>query len=423
MNEHIVVIGGGFAGLQFIKGLKKYPLRITLIDKQNHHQFQPLFYQVASARLEPSSISFPYRKVFQSQQNFDFRLAQVIEIDPANNMVHTTTGPVSYDKLVIATGCETNFFGNSSLKQFALPMKTTQESIAIRNNILLTFEDYVTATEEEKESLLNIVVVGGGPTGVELSGAFAEMRNDILPKDYRSVDFTKMRIILVEGSSNTLNAMRLTSKDASAKYLEQLGVELKFNSFVTNYDGNTLELNTGEKINSRNVIWAAGVLGNIISGISTESIERNRYLTDRFNRISGYDNIYAIGDIALMRTPKYGQGHPQVANVAINQANNLAANLKRTIRGKKLKEYEYTDLGSMATIGRHRAVVDFPLLHMQGRFAWYIWMFLHLMLILSVRNKIVIFMNWAWSYLNHDSSLRLILSTKKRRLSPQVKKG
>lgn len=421
MNEHIVVIGGGFAGLQFIKGLKNHPARITLIDKQNHHQFQPLFYQVASARLEPSSISFPYRKVFQAQQNFDFRLAQVIEIDSANNMVHTTTGPVSYDILVIATGCDTNFFGNSSLKQFALSMKTTQESIAIRNNILLTFEDYVTATDEEKESLLNIVVVGGGPTGVELSGAFAEMRNDILPKDYRSVDFTKMRIILVEGSSFTLNAMRSSSKKASARYLEQLGVELKLNSFVTNYDGNTLELNSGEKINSRNVIWAAGVLGNIIPGINPESIERNRYLTDRFNRILGHDNIYAIGDIALMRTPKYIQGHPQVANVAINQANNLAGNLKRTLKGKKLKEYEYTDLGSMATIGKHRAVVDLPLLHMQGRFAWYIWMFLHLMLILSVRNKIVIFMNWAWSYLNHDSSLRLILSTKKRRISSQVK--
>lgn len=414
MSEHIVVIGGGFAGLQFIKGMKNYPARITLVDKQNHHQFQPLFYQVASARLEPSSISFPYRKVFQSQKNFNFRLTEVTEIDSVNNLVFSSTGPIHYDKLVIATGCDTNFFGNASLRQYALPMKTTQESIDIRNNILLTFEEYLTTSDDEKESLLNIVVVGGGPTGVELSGAFAEMRNDILPKDYRNVDFQKMRIILVEGSGNTLNSMRVNSKEASARYLEQLGVELKLNSFVVNYEGNVIELNTGERIKSRNVIWAAGVVGNIIPGIRAESVEKNRYLTDRFNKINGYDDIYALGDIALMRTPKYPQGHPQVANVAINQANNLAANLKKTLKNKRMKEYEYTDLGSMATIGKHRAVVDFPLLHLQGRFAWYIWMFLHLMLILSVRNKLVIFMNWAWSYFNHDSSLRLILSTKKR---------
>lgn len=415
MSEHIVVIGGGFAGLQFIKGMKNYPARITLVDKQNHHQFQPLFYQVASARLEPSSISFPYRKVFQTQKNFDFRLSETESIDPSNKIIITSSGTIPYDKLVIATGCDTNFFGNASLRQFALPMKTTQESIDIRNNILLTFEEYLTASDDEKESLLNIVVVGGGPTGVELSGAFAEMRNDILPKDYRNVDFRKMRIILVEGSSHTLNSMRNNSKEASAKYLEQLGVELKLNSFVLNYEGNIIELNTGEKISSRNVIWAAGVVGNIIPGLKAESVERNRYITDRFNRIIGYDDIYALGDIALMRTPKYPQGHPQVANVAINQANNLAGNLKKALKNKKKKEYEYTDLGSMATIGKHRAVVDFPLLHLQGRFAWYIWMFLHLMLILSVRNKLVIFMNWAWSYFNHDSSLRLILSTKKRR--------
>lgn len=414
MNEHVVIIGGGFAGLQFVKSMKNFQGTITLIDRQNHHQFQPLFYQVASARLEPASISFPFRKIFQHHSNLGFRLADVISVDAVAKQVHTSQGDIAYDKLVIATGCDTNFFNNASLQKYAMPMKTTQESIAIRNNILLTFEEYLSAEEQQKESLLNIVIVGGGPTGVELSGAFAEMRNDVLPNDYPHVDFSKMRIILVEGSANTLNAMRVSSREASARYLKELGVELIMQSFVVAYDGETLELNTGVKIKSRNVIWSAGVKGNIIPGLDAAGMERNRYLVDRFNQLVSIDSVYAIGDISLMRTPKYPDGHPQVANVAINQARNLAHNLLRSSKGKSLREYEYFDKGSMATIGKNRAVVDLPFLHLQGRFAWYIWMFLHLMLILSVRNKLIIFMNWAWSYFNHDSSLRLILSTRKR---------
>ena len=417
MQKKVVILGGGFAGLEIVKRLSNSPYAVTLIDKQNHHQFQPLFYQVATARLEPSNISFPFRKIFQRSKNVEIRLAEVNRIVPSENKVITDGGEVTYDYLVIATGCSSNFFGNSKIEKYAFSMKSTQEAISIRNEVLLSFERYISSGPEEKEAILNIVIVGAGPTGVELAGAFSEMKRVVLPKDYPNVDFSRLKITLLEGSKNTLNTMSENARMASRKYLEEIGVDVRTETMVTDYDGITLTLSTGEYLKSKNVIWAAGVKGNAIDGLNQESITRNRFIVDRYNVVKNYNNIYAIGDIAYMITPKYPNAHPQVANVAINQGKNLAYNLLALFKGKKMKEYEYNDLGSMATIGKFKAVVDFPFLKFHGWIAWYTWMFLHLMLILGARNKIAIFFNWAWNFFTKDSSLRLILKGKKEDFS------
>ena len=411
-KDHIVIIGGGFAGMRLIKELKNKPVKITLIDKQNYHSFQPLFYQVASARLEPASISFPFRKVFQGYKNFEFRMTDVKSIDARNKLIITNNGIVTYDHLVIATGCTTNFFGNNELKKNALAMKTMQEAIEIRNRILLDFESYLTANLEEKERLMNIVIVGAGATGVELAGAFSELKIDILPKDYPGVDFSKLRIILLEGSPFTLGNLSDESKAFSRKYLEELGVDVKTNVILQSYDGSVAVLSNGERIPCSNLIWSAGVTGNVLAGVTNpENIIRNRYVVDRYNLVDGTDCIYALGDIAYMETSEYPKGHPQVANVAITQAKNLSKNILSSLKGKDLIEYVYKDKGSMATIGKHKAVVDLKYFKFQGMFAWFVWMFLHLMLILSVRNKLIIFINWAWSYVTKDTSLRLIITS------------
>jgi NADH dehydrogenase len=410
-GDRIVIIGGGFAGLQLAKTLRNSEIKVVIVDKQNHHQFQPLFYQVASGRLEPSSISFPFRKIFQKNPNIDFRMADIVKILPEENKLMTAYDrTVPYDHLVIATGCRTNFFGNKTISENAFSMKTTQDSIEIRNKILFSFEKEIFAKPEEKQAWMNIIIVGGGPTGVELSGAFAELKNNVLPKDYHDIDFTKFNIILLEGSQNTLNNMSDQSKITSRKYLEDLGVIVKTGTLLTSYDGSIATLNTGEQIPAKNVIWAAGVTGNVIEGIHPDEIVRNRYIVDRYNNLKSFSNIFALGDVAFMETPKYPNGHPQVANVAINQAKNLGKNILKVLKNKKDKitPYEYNDLGMMATIGKHKAVVEFPFFKFKGALAWYVWMFLHLMLILSVRNKLIIFFNWAWSYMTRDTSLRII---------------
>lgn len=410
-GEKVVIIGGGFAGLHLAKTLRKADLKVILVDKQNHHQFQPLFYQVASGRLEPSSISFPFRKVFQNSKNVDFRMADIVSIDPNEKKIMTSYNrTITYDHLVIASGCRTNFFGNEEMSENAFSMKTTQDAIEIRNKILFSFEKEIFARPEDKQAWMNIIIVGAGPTGVELSGAFAELKKDVLPKDYHNIDFSKFNIILLEGSKYTLNNMSDESKIAARKYLEEMTVIVKTETLLESYDGSVAILNTGERIPSKNVIWAAGVKGNIIKGLYDQDIIKNRYIVDRYNRLKSFKDIYALGDVAYMETPNYPNGHPQVANVAINQAKNLGKNILKTLKNENYKstEYEYHDLGMMATIGKHKAVVEFPFFKFKGPLAWYVWMFLHLMLILSVRNKIVIFFNWAWSYLTRDTSLRLI---------------
>lgn len=410
MKKKIIVIGGGFAGLQFILNLKEDEFDILLIDKLNHHQFQPLFYQVATSQIEPSTIAFPLRKIFQKRKDVTIRLAEVTEILPDVHSIHTTIGTFDYDYLVIATGCRTNYFGNDEIRKHSFSLKTTHEAITIRNTILENFEKLLYLDEKEKEALQNIVIVGGGPTGVELSGAFAEIKRDILPKDFHRIDFSKLQIILIEGSEYTLNNMSELAKTSSMRYLKNMGVITKTGVFVKNYDGINLTLSNGETLKSSSVIWAAGVTGNIINGLSPEKIHANRYIVDRKNLVAGYDNIFAIGDIAYMETPKYPHGHPQVANVAINQAKNLAKNIYAMEKGKKQTDYEYKDLGMMATVGRNKAVVDLPFVKFKGYFAWFVWMFLHLMLILSVRNKLIVFINWLWNYVGKNSSLRLILT-------------
>ena len=409
IRDKIIVIGGGFAGLQFAKQLNgKIEKKVVMIDKANHHMFQPLFYQVACGRIEPSNISFPFRKIFQRSKNVQFRMTEVKQILPSENKIITEDHTFHYDKLVIATGCKTNFFGNQKMESLAFGMKNTQEAISIRNHVLLTFEKLIIEKSKSDDGNWNIVIVGSGPTGVELAGAFAEMKKDILPRDYPRMNFDDLDIILVSSTEKPLSVMSEAAQEKSEKYLKDLGVKFISNDRVVDYDNDKVFLKSGTIIPSNNVIWAAGVTGNIIDGLSEESIKNNRYIVDRYNKIKGFDNIFAIGDIAYMETPNYPNGHPQVANVAINQGKNLANNLlKKSLND--WKEYEYKDQGSMATIGKHRAVVDLPKFKFQGTFAWYFWMFLHLMLILSVRNKLAIFFNWMWSYINKDSSLRLII--------------
>ena len=419
IRDKIIVIGGGFAGLQFAKKLNgNRTKKLVMIDKVNHHMFQPLFYQVACGRIEPSNISFPFRKIFQRSKNIQFRMTEVKQIIPSENKIITENHVFHYDKLVIATGCKTNFFGNQKMENLAFGMKNTQEAISIRNHVLLTFEKLIIEKSRSDDGNWNIVIVGSGPTGVELAGAFAEMKREILPRDYPRMNFDDLEIILVSSTEKPLAVMSEESQEKSEQYLKDLGVRFISNDRVTDYDGDRVYLSSGNVIPSNNVIWAAGVTGNIIEGLTENSIKNNRYIVDRYNKIVGFDDIYAIGDIAYMETPKYPNGHPQVANVAINQGKNLAKNFLKKSKNE-WQPYEYDDKGSMATIGKHRAVVDLPKFKFQGIFAWYFWMFLHLMLILSVRNKLAIFFNWMWSYINRDSSLRLIIIPNKKNKTEQ----
>ena len=419
IRDKIIVIGGGFAGLQFAKKLNgNRTKKLVMIDKANHHMFQPLFYQVACGRIEPSNISFPFRKIFQRSKNIQFRMTEVKQIIPSENKIITEDHVFHYDKLVIATGCKTNFFGNQKMENLALGMKNTHEAISIRNHVLLTFEKLIIEKSRSDDGNWNIIIVGSGPTGVELAGAFAEMKREILPRDYPRMNFDDLEIILVSSTEKPLAVMSEESQEKSEQYLKDLGVRFISNDIVTDYDGDRVYLSSGNVIPSNNVIWAAGVTGNIIEGLTENSIKNNRYIVDRYNKIVGFDDIYAIGDIAYMETPKYPNGHPQVANVAINQGKNLAKNFLKKSENE-WQPYEYDDKGSMATIGKHRAVVDLPKFKFQGIFAWYFWMFLHLMLILSVRNKLAIFFNWMWSYINRDSSLRLIIIPNKKNKTEQ----
>ncbi len=418
-KKKVVVVGGGFAGVQLVRKLDSRLFDVLLLDKLNHHQFQPLFYQVATSQLEPSSISFPFRYIFKNKKHVKIRFAEVKEVVTERKEVVTDIGVFNYDYLVIAVGCQTNFFGNEVISSNALTLKSTYDAISIRNHIIELFEGIVAIPYEDRLPNLTLAIVGAGPTGVELAGAFAEIKRDVLPKDYHDIDFSRFRILLIEGSESVLNSMSEKSKTASTRYLERMGVELKTKTFVKDYDGNTLTLSTGETIACKTVIWAAGVTGNKIAGLPEEAKGvSNRIIVDRHSRVRSLEDVYAIGDIAYMETEQYERGHPQVANVAIEQAKILATNLKRRLRNKPLKAYEYSDFGSMATIGRNKAVVDLPFARFTGLFAWVVWMFLHLMLILSVKNKLIIFINWAWAYVTKDTSLGLILKQSKGSKKP-----
>ena len=420
-KKKIVILGAGFAGLKLARKLNNNPhFSVTLIDRYNYHQFQPLFYQVATAAINASDISFPIRKVFQESKNISVRLAEVTKINKEKNEVETTIGDFSYDYLVVSMGCTTNFFGNKQIEELSFPMKSTNEALTLKNRLLTNFESaYSAESPEEMEEIMNIVVVGGGPTGVELSGAIAQMKKFILPKDYPDLDFSKLNIFLIEGSPNLLGPMSDLAHKKSKEYLTDLGVNVWTEGRVTDYDGKTISLADGRTIKTRNLIWAAGVMGNIPEGVVTkEELQRGfRIKVDRTSKVEGSNNIYAIGDISYMETPKYPHGHPQLARVAGDQAVNLAKNFEKIGEGTKeenLSLFEYSDPGSMATIGKRKAVVDLPKFSFSGRLAWYTWMFLHLMLILTVRNKLAIFLNWAQTYFTNDSSLRIIVRPTKK---------
>ena len=412
----VVIIGAGFGGLKLARKLNnKAGFEVVLIDKFNYHQFQPLFYQVATAGLDASNISFPLRKVFQKSKNVRIRLAEVLAVDTEAKTVLTDAELIGYDVLVIATGAGTNFFGNANLEKHAFPMKSTVEALQLRYRLLQNLEESLTITDEkELQRRMNIVVVGAGPTGVEISGALAETKKYVLPKEYPELNFSKARIFLLEGLDRTLANMSTKSSQKSGKYLEKLGVTVLTKTMVKDYDGQTIFLSDGTEIPTRTVIWAAGIRGNVPGGIDKDLVVRgNRIRVDRYCRVEGMTDVYAIGDIASMVTDDYPNGHPQVAPVAMQQAKMLAENLahiERKSPERSLLEFEYHDKGSMATVGRNLAVVDIPKpkLHFGGLFAWMIWMGLHLMLILGVKNRFFVFVNWLYNYFTYDQNLRLI---------------
>jgi len=408
----IIVIGGGFAGLEVVRNLKHAKAQVVLFDLHNHHTFQPLLYQVATSGLETSSIVFPLRKRFSHRPNFFFRLGEVNRISPEENSIETSIGKASYDYLVIASGARTNFYGMTDVEKNSLSMKTIEDSIQLRNHILRNMENALLVEDEEQmNSFMDYVIVGGGPTGVELAGALAELKSHVFPKDYPELDLSKMDIHLIEAGPRLLNGMSEKASAKALEYLEQMGVDVRLNCVVKSYDGYELKINENEKVISRTVIWAAGVTGNPIEGLPKEVLTRgNRLLVDNFNRVKGFENIFALGDVAAMEgDPRYPKGHPQMAPPAMQQGKLLAENISRLIEKKEMKPFVYTDKGSMATVGRNRAVVDMGAFRAPGFFAWFIWMFVHLLSITGFKNKVFTFFSWFFSYLSYDRSNRLII--------------
>jgi len=382
-----------------------------MFDRHNYHTFQPLLYQVATAGLEPDSIAGPLRKLLEKGRGFYFRMAKVTGIHPEQNYISTEIGNLEYDYLVLATGSKTNYFGHEEKFTKAFPLKQVPQALDLRSHILQNFEKAtITASPTERQRLLNMVIVGGGPTGVEVAGALGELKKHVLPKDYPDVDFSQMNITLIEGLPRLLNGMSTKSGQKSLAYLQKLGVEVKLSTMVNSFDGKTVQLGDDTTIISSTLIWAAGVRGNVIPGLKAEAVERSRVRVDRMNRVEGYENIFAIGDLAHMETEDYPKGHPMLAPVAIQQGRLLAANLERLKNGQEMKPFKYLDKGSMATIGRNKAVADLPGgLNLGGFMAWLTWMFVHLIYIIGFRNKIVVFSNWAWNYFTYDRGTRLII--------------
>lgn len=408
----VVIIGGGFAGMSLIRNLMKEELQIVILDRNNYHTFQPLLYQVSTSGLEPDSIAYPLRKITRENNKCFFRLAEVKSISAENNTISTSIGDLVFDYLVIATGSKTNFFGNKSIEKHGMWMKTVPQALNIRSLILENLEQAVITTDpERRKALLNFVLVGAGPTGVELSGAIAELRNHVVPKDYPDIETEEMNIHLLEGLDRVLPPMSEASSKKAHKFLEELGVQIHLNTMVESYDGHLVTTNKDLSLNTETFIWSAGVTGAPVKGLNASAIvERaNRYEVNAFSQVNGYENIFAIGDIALMKTKEYPQGHPMVAQPAIQQGKNLAKNLKRLIKGEPLKAFEYFDKGTMATVGRNRAVVDLDKMKFSGFLAWFIWMFVHLWFLIGFRNRLVTFFNWIYNYVNYDKASRLII--------------
>lgn len=415
-QRRVVVVGGGLGGLKLVSSLRDTDFQVVLVDKNNYNQFPPLIYQVASAGLEPSNISFPFRRLFQGWKNFFFRMAEVQHIDTGEKAIKTSIGTIHYDDLVLAAGATTNFFGNKNIEASALPMKSVSESMRLRNTILQNLERAETEDNEaRKQALMNIAIVGGGPSGVEIAGVLAEMKQTILPRDYPDLDTSCMHIYLINATPRLLGAMSERSSREAEKALKELGVDVMTNCMVTDYVDKELVLKDGQRISAETVIWVSGIKANNIDGIPTESIgHAGRILVDRFNRVKGLKDVYAIGDQCIVEGDEaYPYGHPQLAQVAIQQAKTLAKNLIRQEKGETEQPFSYHNLGTMATIGRKKAVVEIGKLKFGGFFAWLLWLIVHLRSILGVKNKTIVFLNWMWSYMNYKQSLRLILKAKR----------
>lgn len=417
-KKRIVIVGGGFAGLTLARKLADQFYQVVLVDKNNFHQFQPLFYQVATSSLEPSAILFPFRKVFQDKNNVHFRMADVLEVDTAKKELDTSIGCIPFDYLILAVGATTNYYSNANIEKYSLPMKSVSEALQIRNVILQHYENAINTNDDALAmAYMNIVIVGGGPTGVELVGAIAEMKKYVLPKDYPELDFFSMKIILCEGSNRLLSAMSEKSSAKALQYLHNLDVDVRLNCQAKDFDGDIVTLSNGENIISKTLVWAAGIKPNKINGLSDQDYHiSGRVEVDNKLKLPLHPSIFAMGDLAfVMDNEAYPKGHPQVAQVAIQQANLLGENFIALLKNKKEKTFNYKDKGSMATVGRNLAVVELPGFRFSGFFAWFVWMFVHLFSIIGIKNKMLIFVNWAWNYLTYDQSLRLLIkiNTKK----------
>ena len=418
-RKRVVIVGGGFGGLKLANELHNSGFQVILIDRNNYHQFPPLIYQVAASGLEPSSIAFPFRKLFKRNKDIYFRLAEARVIWPEKKLLQTSIGKVEYDYLVLAAGATSNFFGNQAVEREAIPMKTLSEAMGLRNALLGNFERSITcATAEERRELRTIVIVGGGATGVEIAGALAEMKRYIFPKDYPEMDMNEVRVILIEAGSRLLAAMSPVSSEKARKFLEQMGVEVRVNTRVLDYKDYRVCLESGESIPSRTFIWVSGIQANIVENMPADCLGRGRRIkVDAFNRVEGIDDVFCIGDQALMTADaRYPNGHPQLAQVAIQQGRLLARNLKRLAKGEPMQPFAYRNLGTMATVGRNKAVVELGAMKFQGWFAWVLWLVVHLRSILGVRNKMNVLLNWMWNYFTYEHSLRSIIYAKKAKV-------
>jgi len=428
-KKRVVIVGGGLGGLRLAEDLYGSGMQVVLIDKNNFHQFPPLIYQIASAGIDPSSISFPFRQIFRKRKDFYFRMAEARMVDTEKKILQTSIGKIDYDYLVLAAGATTNFFGNKNIEEWAIPMKTVPEAMGLRNALLSNFERALTcATEEERQELLNVVIVGGGATGVEIAGALAEMRRYVIPYDYPDMDSSLMHIYLIEAGDRLLAGLSQESSQKAYEFLKSMGVDIQFGKMVTDYRDHKVVMKDGTEIPTRTFLWVSGIRANAMPGIDESHLGRGfRFKVDEYNRIPGIEDVFAIGDQCLQTSDAaYPNGHPQVAQVAIQQAKNLAKNLKLINQGadsSELTAFHYKNLGSMATIGRNKAVVEIGKFHSQGFFAWVLWLVVHLRSILGVKNKMMVLLNWLWKYVSYNDSIRMITyATKPREVEERMKR-
>lgn len=428
-KKRVVIVGGGLGGLRLAEDLYGSGMQVVLIDKNNFHQFPPLIYQIASAGIDPSSISFPFRQIFRKRKDFYFRMAEARMVDTEKKILQTSIGKIDYDYLVLAAGATTNFFGNKNIEEWAIPMKTVPEAMGLRNALLSNFERALTcATEEERQELLNVVIVGGGATGVEIAGALAEMRRYVIPYDYPDMDSSLMHIYLIEAGDRLLAGLSQESSQKAYEFLKSMGVDIQFGKMVTDYRDHKVVMKDGTEIPTRTFLWVSGIRANAMPGIDESHLGRGfRFKVDEYNRIPGVEDVFAIGDQCLQTSDAtYPNGHPQVAQVAIQQAKNLAKNLKLINQGadsSELTAFRYKNLGSMATIGRNKAVVEIGKFRSQGFFAWVLWLVVHLRSILGVKNKVMVLLNWLWKYVSYNDSIRMITyATKPREVEERMKR-